>query len=157
MILADQGADYTKQITTCPPPPRLSDLPTVFESIKRALYKTHNEWKKERKISEARGESHFLMDRCISRRKYTYGIWGSMYSFSTSCLLHFVAFFQCSFTVVYRGRQRKSGGRQWKSSRAGQQNIFFIFQPDFNIEIYHPKMQQNILLHSGMITPNILV
>ena len=26
-------------------------------------------------------------------------------------------------------------GRQWKSSRAGQQNIFFIFQPDFNVEI----------------------
>jgi hypothetical protein len=26
-------------------------------------------------------------------------------------------------------------GRQWKSSRAGQQNIFFIFQPDFNLEI----------------------
>ena len=26
-------------------------------------------------------------------------------------------------------------GRQWKSSRAGQQNIFFIFQHDFNIEI----------------------
>ena len=26
-------------------------------------------------------------------------------------------------------------GRQWKSSRAGQQNNFFIFQPDFNVEI----------------------
>ena len=26
-------------------------------------------------------------------------------------------------------------GRQQKSSRAGQQNIFFIFQPDFNEEI----------------------
>ena len=26
-------------------------------------------------------------------------------------------------------------GRQWKSSRAGQQNTFFRFQPYFNIEI----------------------
>ena len=25
--------------------------------------------------------------------------------------------------------------RQWKSSRAGQQNIFFIFEPDFNEEL----------------------
>ena len=31
-------------------------------------------------------------------------------------------------TVFHRGRQRKS-------SRAGQQNSFFIFQSDFNIEI----------------------
>ena len=67
-------------------------------------------------------------------------------------LLHFVAFFPCNLTVFHRGRQRKSGdgnekaleltnrtvfhrGRQQKSSRAGQQNIFFIFQPDFNLEI----------------------
>ena len=47
----------------------------------------------------------------------------------------FCSFFPCSLTVVHRDRQRKSGGRQWKSSRAGQQNIFFIFQPDFNVEI----------------------
>ena len=46
-------------------------------------------------------------------------------------------------------------GRQWKSSIARQQNICFIFQPDFDIK-YHPKVQQNILLHSGMIMPNIL-
>ena len=31
-------------------------------------------------------------------------------------------------TVFHRGRQQKS-------SRAGQQNIFFIYQPNFNIEI----------------------
>ena len=31
-------------------------------------------------------------------------------------------------TVFHRGRQQKS-------SRAGQQNNFFIFQPDFNVEI----------------------
>ena len=67
-------------------------------------------------------------------------------------LLHFVAFFHVASlfstgvdnkkvgvdnekaleltnsTVFHRGRQRKS-------SRAGQQNIFFIFEPDFNVEI----------------------
>ena len=67
-------------------------------------------------------------------------------------LLHFVAFFHVASlfstgvdnkkvgvdnekaleltnsTVFHRGRQRKS-------SRAGQQNNFFTFQPDFNVEI----------------------
>ena len=67
-------------------------------------------------------------------------------------LLHFVAFFHVpsllstgvendevgldnkkaleltNTTVFHRGRQQKS-------SRAGQQNIFFIFEPDFNEEI----------------------
>ena len=46
----------------------------------------------------------------------------------------FCSFFSCSLTVScnLRVRQWKSGGRQWKSSRAGQQNFFFIFQSDFN-------------------------
>ena len=51
---------------------------------------------------------------------------------------HFVAFcsfFPSSLTVFHRGRQLKSGSRQQKSFRAGQQNIFFIFEPDFNEEI----------------------
>ena len=47
----------------------------------------------------------------------------------------FCSFFPCSLTVVHRDRQQKSGGRQWKSSRAGQQNILVIFQPDFSEEI----------------------
>ena len=71
---------------------------------------------------------------------------------NTVVLLHFVVFFRVTSlfstgvdnkkvgvgnekaleltnsTVFHRGRQRKI-------SRAGQQNIFFIFQPDFNIEI----------------------
>ena len=88
-------------------------------------------------------------------------------------LLHFVAFFHLASLFSTGVDNQKVGvdnekaleltnstvfhrGRQQKSSRAGQQNIFFIFQPDFNEEI-SPKMQQNILLHSGMITPNILV
>ena len=62
-------------------------------------------------------------------------------------LLHSVAFFHVA-SLLTTGQ--KIGGAQLKSSRAGQQNIFFIFQPDFN-------MQQNILLYSGMIMPNILV
>ena len=61
------------------------------------------------------------------------------------CLLHFAAFFRVTSlfstgvdnekaleltnsTVFYRGIQ-------WKSSRAGQQNNNFTFQPGFNIEI----------------------
>ena len=59
-------------------------------------------------------------------------------------LLHFVVFFPCSITVVHRGK-RKSGGRQWKSSRAGKQNFFFIFQPDFNIEISHKNAIRHCL------------
>ena len=46
----------------------------------------------------------------------------------SSFLLHFVAFFPCSLTVFHRSRQLKS-------SRAGQQNNFLIFQPYFNVEI----------------------
>ena len=50
-------------------------------------------------------------------------------------LLHFVAFFHVASLLSAGVDNKKTGGRQWKSSRAGQQNIFFIFQSDFNIEI----------------------
>ena len=36
----------------------------------------------------------------------------------------FCSFFPGSLTVVHRGRKQKSGGRQQKSSRAGQQYCF---------------------------------
>ena len=36
----------------------------------------------------------------------------------------FCSFFPCSLTVVHRGRKQKSGGRQWKSSRADKQPCF---------------------------------
>ena len=36
----------------------------------------------------------------------------------------FCSFFPCSLTVVHRGRQWKSGSRQWKSSRADKQHCF---------------------------------
>ena len=36
----------------------------------------------------------------------------------------FCSFFPCSLTVFHRGRQQKSMGRQWKSSRADKQNCF---------------------------------
>ena len=68
-------------------------------------------------------------------------------------LLHFVAFFHVA-SLFSTGVDNKKVGvdnekaleltnstvfqrsRQQKSSRAGQQNIFFfIFQPDFNVEI----------------------
>ena len=68
------------------------------------------------------------------------------------CLLHFVAFFHVASLLSTGVDSEKVGvdnekaleltnstvfhrGRQQKSSRAGQQNIFFIFQPDFNEEI----------------------
>ena len=54
---------------------------------------------------------------------------------SQKTFVAFCSFFPCSLTVFHRGRQQKSRGRQWKSSRAGQQNFFFIVQPDFNVEI----------------------
>ena len=67
-------------------------------------------------------------------------------------LLHFVAFFHVASLFSTGVENKKVGvdnkkaleltnstvfhrGRQWKSSRAGQQNNFFIFQPDFNVEI----------------------
>ena len=66
--------------------------------------------------------------------------------------MHFVAFFHLASLFSTRVDNRKVGvdnengleltistvfhsGRQKKGSRAGQQNIFFIFQPDFNVEI----------------------
>ena len=67
-------------------------------------------------------------------------------------LLHFVAFFHVASLFSTGVDNKKLGvdnekaleltnstvfhrGRQQKSSRAGQQNIFFIFEPDFNEEI----------------------
>jgi len=67
-------------------------------------------------------------------------------------LLHFVAFFHVASLFLYRVDNRKVGvdnkkaleltnstvfhrGRQQKSSRAGKQNNFFIFQPAINKEI----------------------
>ena len=67
-------------------------------------------------------------------------------------MLHFVAFFHVASLLSTGVHNEKvvvdnentldlnnstafHRGRQWKSSRAGQQNIFFIFQPDFKIEI----------------------
>ena len=77
-----------------------------------------------------------------------------MYEQKDFFLLHFRSFFLGTLTVVHRGRQQKSGSRQQKSSRVGQQNNFLIIWPYF-IKKNHPKVQQNILLHSSMITPDI--
>ena len=60
-------------------------------------------------------------------------------------LLHFVAFFHVA-SLFSTGVDNEKAleltnstvfhrGRQWKNSRAGQQNHVFIFQPDFNVEI----------------------
>ena len=63
----------------------------------------------------------------------------------TFLLLHFVVLFHVA-SLFSTGVDNEKAleltistvfhrGRQWKSSRAGQQNISFIFQPDLNIEI----------------------
>merc|ERR1711935_1309875 len=71
-------------------------------------------------------------------------------------LLHFVAFFHVASLFSTGVDNKKVGvdnekaleltnstvfhrGRQLKSSRAGKQNIFFIFQPDFNIQKFTQK------------------
>ena len=67
-------------------------------------------------------------------------------------IVAFCSFFPCNLTISTEVDNKKVGvdnekaleltnstvfhrGRQQKSSRTGQQNIFFIFQPDFNVEI----------------------
>ena len=82
-------------------------------------------------------------------------------------MLHFVTFFQVAslFSIRvdnYKGLELDNStvfhrGRQQKSSRAGQQNNFFIFWPHFSIKKITEKMQQIILLHSSMIKPDTLV
>ena len=54
---------------------------------------------------------------------------------SITFFVAFCSFFPCSLTVFHRKKKQKSRDRQWKSSRAEQQNNFFIFQPEFNLEI----------------------
>ena len=65
-------------------------------------------------------------------------------------MLHFVSFFHVSLLFSTGVDNEKLAvdnekaleltnsavfhkGRQWKSCRAGQQNIFFIFEPDYNV------------------------
>ena len=82
-------------------------------------------------------------------------IFGTFYIFGIDfrhILLHFVAFFHVASLFLYRVDNRKvevdnkkaleltnstvfHRGRQQKSSRAGKQNNFFIFQPAINKEI----------------------
>ena len=68
-------------------------------------------------------------------------------------LLHFVAFFQVASLFSIGVDNKKAleltnstvfhRGRQWKNSRAGQQNIFFLFWPYFSIK----KTPKNTIKH----------
>ena len=57
-------------------------------------------------------------------------------------LLHFVAFFHVACSLFSMGVDNKKVGVDNEKAleltnsneKAGQQNIFFIFQPDFNVE-----------------------
>ena len=67
------------------------------------------------------------------------GMFPQIRGHSNICLLHFVAFFPCSLTVFHRGDNEKV---EVDNEKAGQQNNFFTFKPDFNIEI-SPKNATN--------------
>ena len=71
---------------------------------------------------------------------------------SRYCFVAFCSFFPCSLTGVDNKKVRVDNEKALELDN----RIFFHILAWFNIE-YHPKMQQNILLHNGMITPNILV
>ena len=64
-------------------------------------------------------------------------------------LLHFVGFFHVASLFSIRVDNEKA--------LEMDNRIIFSYFSLISIYKYHPKMQQNILLHSGMIKPNILV
>ena len=71
-------------------------------------------------------------------------------------LLHFVAFFHVA-SLFSTGVENKKVGVDNKKALELENRTIFSYFSLLLIKKYHPKMQQNILLHSGMITPNILV
>ena len=71
-------------------------------------------------------------------------------------LLHFVAFFHDASLLFTEVDNEKVGADNEKALDLDNR-IFFSYLSLILMKKYHPKMQQNILLHSGMITPNILV
>ena len=71
-------------------------------------------------------------------------------------MLHFVAFFHVASLFSTGVDNKKVGVDNEKALELDNRTFFFIFHPDFNVEI-SLKNATNILLHSGMITPNILV
>ena len=88
-------------------------------------------------------------------------------------MLHFVAFFHAASLFSIGVDNEKVGVDNEKALELTNSTVFigvdnekalelenrtiFSYFSLISIEKYHPKMQQNILLHSGMITPNILV
>ena len=70
--------------------------------------------------------------------------------------LHFVAFFRVALLLFIEVDNEKVGVGNEKALELDNRIIFSNFSL-FSVQKYYPKMQQNILLHSGMITPNILV
>ena len=83
-------------------------------------------------------------------------------------IINFAAFFRVDLLLCIEVEKEKVGlenekalklfsiGVQWKTSKAGQRNNLLIFIL-ISLQKHFPNMQQNILLHSGMITPNILL
>ena len=75
---------------------------------------------------------------------------------SISYLLHFVAFLHVA-SLFSTGVDNKKLGVDNEKALELDNRIIFSYLSLILMKKYHAKMQQNILLHSGMITPNILV
>ena len=73
-----------------------------------------------------------------------------------SGLLHFVAFFHVA-SLFSTGVDNKKGGVDNEKALELDNRIIFSYFSLILVKKYHLKMQQNILLHSGMITTNIVV
>ena len=72
------------------------------------------------------------------------------------CLLHFVAFFHVASLFSAGVDNEKVGVDNEKALELDNRIIFSYFSM-ISMKKYHPKMEQNILLDSGTITPNILI
>ena len=85
---------------------------------------------------------------------------GCLYSINGSWISKF-NLFCCFFSMQPhcspQGQTTKKVGVDNEKALELDNNIIFSYFSLISMQKYHPKMQQNILLHSGMITPNILV
>ena len=115
-------------------------------------------------------ERHAMCDLWSNLKTCRLCFWGK------KSLLHFVAFFHVASLFLCRGDNRRVGVdnkraleltnstvfhrvRQWKGSRAGQQNIFFCISAWFQYRNITQKCNKTscCIVAWSVITPNILV
>ena len=117
---------------------------SIYDNMKlsRRIFFSHEPlWKK----AEAVESFMFLQKQRVDKRLLKVNIF-----------VAFCSFFLGNLAMVQLGEQLKISGRQLKSSRVGQQHYILHISTSFWWN-NHPKIQQNILLHSGMTTSNILI